>query len=77
MLLNLSDAVDFLTTLLGMPYSVVTAQQACSTEINDYTESCTIFAEMVKTGKLYNEKGKDSRYTDRQVYDCVFVCGVV
>ena len=28
-----SDAVDFLIKLLGMPYSVVTAQQACSTEI--------------------------------------------
>ena len=28
-----SDAVDFLTKLLGMPYSVVTAQQACSTEM--------------------------------------------
>ena len=28
-----SDTVDFLTKLLGMPYSVVTAQQACSTEM--------------------------------------------
>ncbi len=28
-----SDAVDFLTKLLGMPYSVVTAQQTCSTEM--------------------------------------------
>ena len=28
-----SDAVDFLTKSLGMPYSVVTAQQACSTEM--------------------------------------------
>ena len=28
-----SDAVDFLAKLLGMPYSVVTAQQACSTEM--------------------------------------------
>ena len=28
-----SDAVDFLIKLLGMPYSVVTAQQACSTEM--------------------------------------------
>ena len=28
-----SDTVDFLTRLLGMPYSVVTAQQACSTEM--------------------------------------------
>ena len=28
-----SDAVDFLTKLLGMPYSVITAQQACSTEM--------------------------------------------
>ena len=28
-----SNAVDFLTKLLGMPYSVVTAQQACSTEM--------------------------------------------
>ena len=28
-----SDAVDFLTKLLGMPYSVVTAQQACSSEM--------------------------------------------
>ena len=28
-----SDAVDFLTKLLGMAYSVVTAQQACSTEM--------------------------------------------
>ncbi len=28
-----SDAVNFLTKLLGMPYSVVTAQQACSTEM--------------------------------------------
>ena len=28
-----SDSVDFLTQLLGMPYSVVTAQQACSTEM--------------------------------------------
>ena len=28
-----SDAVDFLIMLLGMPYSVVTAQQACSTEM--------------------------------------------
>ena len=27
------DAVDFLTKLQGMPYSVVTAQQACSTEM--------------------------------------------
>ena len=32
-ILILSDAVDFLTKLLGMPYSVVTAQQACSTEM--------------------------------------------
>ena len=29
-----SDAVDFLTKLLGMPYSVVTAQRACSTYWN-------------------------------------------
>ena len=29
----MSDAVDFLTKLLGMPYSVVTAQRACSTEM--------------------------------------------
>ena len=28
-----SDSVDFLTKSLGMPYSVVTAQQACSTEM--------------------------------------------
>ena len=28
-----SDAVDFLEKLLGMPYSMVTAQQACSTEM--------------------------------------------
>ena len=28
-----NEAVDFLTKLLGMPYSVVTAQQACSTEM--------------------------------------------
>ena len=28
-----SDAVDFLIKLLGMPYSVVTAQRACSTEM--------------------------------------------
>ena len=28
-----SNAVNFLTQLLGMPYSVVTAQQACSTEM--------------------------------------------
>ena len=28
-----SDAVDLLIKLLGMPYSVVTAQQACSTEM--------------------------------------------
>ena len=28
-----SDPVDFLTKSLGMPYSVVTAQQACSTEM--------------------------------------------
>ena len=28
-----SDVVDFLAKLLGMPYSVVTAQQACSTEM--------------------------------------------
>ena len=32
-----SDAVDFLTTLLGMPYSVVTEQQACSTEMVNRT----------------------------------------
>ena len=32
-ILILSDAVDFLTMSLGMPYSVVTAQQACSTEM--------------------------------------------
>ena len=32
-ILILSDAVDFLTKSLGMPYSVVTAQQACSTEM--------------------------------------------
>ena len=33
-----NDAVDFLTKSLGMPYSVVTAQQACSTEMvkNEY-----------------------------------------
>ena len=31
-----SDTVDFLTKLLGMPYSVVTVQQACSTEIGNY-----------------------------------------
>ena len=34
-----SDAVDFLTKLLGMPYSVVTAQQACSTEMVNIVES--------------------------------------
>ena len=28
-----SEAVDFVTTSLGMPYSGVTAQQACSTEM--------------------------------------------
>ena len=28
-----SDADDFLTKLLGMPYSVITPQQACSTEM--------------------------------------------
>ena len=28
-----SDAVNFLRKSLGMPYSVVTAQQACSTEM--------------------------------------------
>ena len=32
-ILILSEAVDFLTESLGMPYSVVTAQQACSTEM--------------------------------------------
>ena len=32
-MLILSDAVDFLTKSLGMPYSVITAQQACSTEM--------------------------------------------
>ena len=32
-ILILSDAVDFLTMSMGMPYSVVTAQQACSTEM--------------------------------------------
>ena len=32
-ILILSNAVDFLTKSLGMPYSVVTAQQACSTEM--------------------------------------------
>ena len=32
-ILILSDAVDFLTMSLGMPYSVVTTQQACSTEM--------------------------------------------
>ena len=32
-ILILSDAVDLLTKSLGMPYSVVTAQQACSTEM--------------------------------------------
>ena len=32
-ILNWSDAVDFLTKPLGMPYSVITAQQACSTEM--------------------------------------------
>ncbi len=38
-----SNAVDFLTKLLGMPYSVVTAQQACSTEmVNVLNCSCTI-----------------------------------
>ena len=31
--LSCADAVDFLTKSLGMPYSVVTAQQACSTEM--------------------------------------------
>ena len=28
-----SDAVDFLTKSLGMPYSVITAQQGCSSEM--------------------------------------------
>ena len=32
-ILILSDVVDFLTGSLGMPYSIVTAQQACSTEL--------------------------------------------
>ena len=32
-ILILSDAVNFLTKSLGMPYSVITAQQPCSTEI--------------------------------------------
>ena len=34
-----SDAVDFLTKLLGMPYSVVTVQQACSTEMVNSAKS--------------------------------------
>ena len=33
-----SDAVDFLTKSLGLPYSVVTALQACSTEMVKGTE---------------------------------------
>ena len=32
-ILILSEPVDFLTKSLGIPYSVVTAQQACSTEM--------------------------------------------
>ncbi len=32
-----SGAVDFPAKLLGMPYSVVTAQQACSTEMVNYS----------------------------------------
>ena len=35
---GLSDAVDFLTMSLGIPYSVVTAQQACSTEMVKSTQ---------------------------------------
>ena len=35
------DTVDFLTKSLGMPYSWVTAQQACSTEmVNDHIVTC-------------------------------------
>ena len=37
-----SDAVDFLIKLLGMPYSVVTAQQACSTEMVKYIFTPTL-----------------------------------
>ena len=33
MLLKSSDAVDFLRKSLGMPYSVITAQQSCSAEM--------------------------------------------
>ena len=43
---NKSDAVDFLTKSLGMPYSVVPAQQACSTEmVNTFTFNHVYFCE--------------------------------
>ena len=35
-----SNAVDFLSKSLGMPYSVVTAQQACSTEMVNFESTC-------------------------------------
>ncbi len=39
-----SDAVDFLIKLLGMPYSVVTAQQACSTEMVNIAPNICLMA---------------------------------
>ena len=45
-----SDTVDFLTKSQGKPYSVVTAQQACSTEIvNEITIKINIFNDISLT----------------------------
>ena len=43
-ILTWSDAVDFLTKSLGMPFSVVTAQKACSTELVKKNCIALIFA---------------------------------
>ena len=50
-----SDAVDFLTMSLGMPYSVVTAQQACSTEMGKENYS-------IDAGEVGNEEPSKIRH---------------
>ena len=52
-ILILSDAVDFLTMSLGMPYSVVTAQQACSTEMVKKKENMNTWQAEIKVNMIF------------------------
>ena len=58
-----SDAVDFLIKLLGMPYSVVTAQQACSTEMVNHFQAnrnCRNLSQGKPTHTTSESEGNDA-----------------